>query len=335
VENNRREEDIMSKRMLSTSALVFVCFFAGGSIFAQEKYPERPIQMVVPVAAGSYNDVGARVLADSMPKYLGQPVIPLNKPGARGFIAGAYVASSKPDGYTLFACGLSPTNPEIYEGLSKTTYTSKDIARIANFSAFVVMFCVRGDAPWKSVKELLEYAKSNPDKLKWGHSGVGGSYWLMGVLLEKEAGVKMQDIPFNGDGETMTALLGNHIDMGVLTYGGAVIQQIEANKIRPLCLFHNTRLDELPGVPIIKELGFQHTTLEFMHFGVFAPKGTPENIISKLDETIVKVTKDAEFNEKMKKLHMPIIYMDRKSLMDFETREAAKLRKMLKEAGYL
>lgn len=324
----------MRSRVHLISIVFLVCFFASVCVFAQSKYPERPIQIVCGSPPGAYADIAVRLLADTMTKYLGQQVLVLNKTGAGGFIAGAYVVNSKADGYTIFVGATSNANPEYQVYFKKTSYTSKDLLRVANFGGFVTLFCVNAESPWHSMKEVLEYAKNNPNKLKWGHSGVGNLYWAYGVLVTKEAGVRMQDVPFQGDAETLVALVGKHIDIGILSYGGTLDEQIKAKKLRPLFSFYNRRIEDLPDIPTAKELGFKQL-LEHSILGIYAPKGTPEDIIVKLSETIRKATEDAEYRAKNEKLRMAVQYMDTKEFCECEADNVDRMRKLFKEMGYL
>lgn len=324
----------MRKSVTLIVGLVVIFFLTCGYVMAQGKYPERPIQLILPQEPGSYIDIAGRLLGDAMQKYLGQPIILLNKPGAGQFIGGAFVAGSKPDGYTIIACSSSPSHPENLVHFRKASYSSKDLERIAMFSGYITLLCVNGDAPWKSLKEFTDHAKNNPDKVKWGSTAVGNAYWILGSQVEMEAGIKMRNLPFNGEGEIMTALLGNHIDMGILTYGGPIVDQIKIGKIRVIALIYKKRIEELPDVPTIVELGFRHT-LEFLYLGTYAPKGTPEDIIAKLSSAIKMATEDAEYKDKMKKLGMPIYYLDTKEFIRYEANQNEEQRRILKARGYL
>lgn len=280
-----------------------------GDIFAQDKYPERPVTLIIPYPPGSMNDLVMRAMADLFPKYAGQPLVILNKPGSGGLIGGAAVASSKPDGYTLGSFSSTQAMPEVVRKFRPASYSSKDVMPVANLSGWLLVLASNYDAPYKSFNEFVEYAKNNPGKLKFGHPGAGNFNWMLGTAMAKDAGIELKDVPFSGEAEYRPALLGNHIDVGVFTYGGPSRELIKSKKFRALCAFEQKRIDELSDVPTIKEAvsEFKHGT---SFIGLFAPKGTPKQIIAKLSETIRKVSQDSQFKEKMNNIYMPIMYKD-------------------------
>jgi tripartite-type tricarboxylate transporter receptor subunit TctC len=305
-----------------------------GIVWAQDKYPERSIQVVIPYSPGGSLDLATRVLVDPMAKVLGQPLIPLNKPGAGGYIGGGFLVNSKPDGYTVGIFANTQALPEVLAKLRPASYSSKDLQPVANWSGWLVTLVVRSDAPYKSFKEFVEFGRKNPSPLRFGHPGVGNSYWQVGLAIAKETGIKLKEIPFNSEGEYLPALLGNHIDVGVMTYGGSIREHVQAKTLRVLCTFEKKRLEELPDVPTVGELGFHYDFGNFI-IGTFLPKGVPKNIVARLSEATKKVTEDPEFKDKMNKLNMPINYLDTK---DFEALLERNMRiraDFLKEKGLL
>lgn len=316
--------------------MIGVCFFINIGVSAQDKFPGKPIQSLIPYNPGGSSDLYMRALADAMSKYLGEPVISTNKPGGGGTIAGTTLVNSKPDGYTIAQLNPSQTHPELTVYFKPAPYTSRDLQFVANWGCYQIGLVVRNDSPWMSLKEFIEYAMNNPSKIRWGNSGTGGRYWTTGMSLAKQAGIKMKDVPFQGDVETLTALLGNHIEMGMVTVWGGIIQQIEAKKIRALCVFTEKRLEELPDVPTIKELGYQYReVLGAPYIGTFVPKGAPQNIIAKISEVIRKATEDEEFKAKMKKLGCPIWYLGTKEFEEHDAKDAKLIEALFKEMGYL
>ena len=318
----------------SSLVLAALLFFAGGAVWGQDKYPERGIEVVIPIAPGGTQDLATRLLADIIPKYLGQPLIPINKPGAGGFLGGMAVAKAKPDGYTIGVFNNTQAIPEVLAKIRPASYSSKDFQPIANFSGWYVILCVKGDAPYKTFQEFVEYARKHPNELRFGHPGVGNSYWQLGLSLAKETGIKLKDIPFNGEAEYLTALLGNHIEVCVMTYGGSTRQHIQAKILRVLCTFEKNKLEELPDVPTIKSLGFNYDFGDYI-IGALAPKATPKNIVVKLDEAIRKVTEDAEFKEKMKALNLPNWYLGTKDFENLVAKNIVIRTNFLKEKGFL
>ena len=310
----------------------FVVTLLTGVAWAQDKYPERPIQVVIPYSPGGSLDLAARALVNPMAKVLGQPLIPLNKPGAGGFIGGGYLVNSKPDGYTVGIFANTQAIPEVLAKLRPATYSSKDLQPVANWSGWLVILVVRNDAPYKTFKEFVEFGKKSPTPLRFGHPGVGNSYWQVGLAIAKETGIKLKEMPYNSEGEYLPALLGNHIDVGVMTYGGSIREHVQAKTLRVLCTFEKKRLDELPDVPTVDELGFRYDFGDFI-IGNFLPKETPRNIVVKLSEATKKVTEDPDFKAKMKNLNMPIHYVDTKEFEALLERNMRIRAEFLKEKG--
>ena len=143
---------------------------------------------------------------------------------------------------------------------------------VANWSGWLVVLASRSDAPYKTFKEFIEYAKKNPGKVTFGHPGVGNRYWMLGMAMAKETGIEIKDVPFSGEAEYRAALHGGHIDIALLTYGGASRDLIKDKVFRALCAFENNRLDELPDVPTIKEVGYEYIYGSFF-IGTFRAEG--------------------------------------------------------------
>jgi tripartite-type tricarboxylate transporter receptor subunit TctC len=323
----------MRKRILSI--LIAVCLsLCGGYIWAQDKYPEKAIEVIIPYSPGSGLDLAARVMAESMQKILGQPVIPFNKPGAGGYLGGMTVVKAKPDGYTIGVFANTQAIPEVLAKLRPASYSSKDLQPVANWSGWTVILAVNSDAPYKNLNELIAYGKKNPDQLKFGHPGVGNSYWQVGLALAKETGMKLKDIPYNSEAEYLSALLGKHVDLAVMTYSASTREHIQAKTLRVLCTFEQKRIEELPDVPTIKELGFRYDFGDFI-IGTFLPKGTPRNVVAKLTETTKKATESAEFKERMKSINMPIWYLDTADFENLLKKNTVIRSNFLKEKGLL
>lgn len=307
--------------------------FVGGYALAQGKYPERPIDMIVAFAAGASQDVTDRAVAEFLTKYLKQPIVVTNKPGGGGSIGGNALARAKPDGYTIAVFNTSQANPDCMMDRERFTYKPGDLRPVAQFSFSVPGIYVKNDAPWNSLKELAAYAKKNPDRLKWGHSGRGGQWWMTGSLFVRQAGIKMLDVPFQGDGQNLAALLGNHIDMSILTAGSQIAEQVKAKKIRPLCVATPVKYDLMPDAPSSTEAGYPIDVRAYV--GIFVPKATPEAVVAKLIEVTKKTTEDSQFKEKMRQMSVPILFRGGK---DFEThvKEYGEFKcKSLKELGVL
>ena len=323
----------MYKKILFSLATVLVPFFLTVSVGAQAKYPEKPIEALVAYAGGASTDVAARFLAEYMSKVLKQPVIIINKPGGGGAIAGNELFKRKPDGYTIGMFNLN-AYPEYCANPERYIYKPGDIIAVAQWSRQPSAIFTRYDAPWKSFQEFVDQAKQNPNKLKWGHNGRGNMWWLFGTLFLQKAGLKMLDVAFQGDGESMAALLGNHVDASVLTCGAGSLAEIAAKKIRTLCLFSEERFELLPDVPTAKELGYP-LGIPDMYVGTFVRKDTPREIISKLEEVIKMATEDPEFKNRLNKMGMPARFRNSKDFQEL-VHSLARIRgENLKNLGVL
>jgi tripartite-type tricarboxylate transporter receptor subunit TctC len=311
-----------------------VLLVVNGNASAQGTYPERPIQAFVAYAAGGSTDAGARIIAESMQKFLKQPVVVVNKTGGGAAIAGNELFKSKPDGYTIGMFTSGSTTPEYSLNPERFLYKSKELQAVAQWSNNCSVLMTRYDVPYKTIEELIKYAKANPSTLKWSHAGRGNRDWIQGTLFLQKAGIKMLDVPFQGAGEAMTALLGGNIDVASTSWGGVTIAQLEAKKIRVLAITEENKSDLLPGVPTLKDLGYDIGVPE-NYVGTWAAKGTPEAVLLKLNEAIMRATKEPEVKEKMAKIGMSPAYKDAKGLEQLVENFGKFQFKTLKELGVM
>lgn len=274
-----------------------------GSIVIQpvigKEYPTKPIEIVCAFTPGSSMDIMARLVADTAPKYLGQPFVVVNKPGAGGSIATADVVSSKPDGYKLL------TGANTFFSLTlktqKVPFSANDVIPIANFMEYKMGMLVRGDSPWKNFNDLLDYGRKNPDKLRWGHTGRGIGNHMNGLLIFRKAGVEAVDIPNKGSPENLAALLGGHLDAACMAYG-AIRDYVKTGKLRYMIFFSDHRYSDPSDVPCATELGFPEAGKLAVLVGLYAHKDTPEDIRKTLFNAFKKVYEDPEFRKGLEKL---------------------------------
>ena len=241
-------------------------------------FPTKEVQIIIPWAAGGATDLIFRALAATTGKYLGKPVVVVNKPGGGGAVGYTEGMKAAPDGYILTAAVTPMT---ILPHQVTTAFTYKNFEPILNVVSDPSMFLIRSDAPWKSLKEFLDYAKQNPDMITVGNSGAGGGVHLVALAFEKAAGVKFNHIPFSGGGPSVTALLGGHVN-AVSVSPPEGIPQVQAGKLKIIALFAEKRLAMFPDVPTVKEQGINFAM--GMWRGLAAPKGTPPDVIKKLHE---------------------------------------------------
>ena len=263
-----------------------------------KEFPAKPIEIICPYPPGASMDLMSRLVAETASKYLGQPVVVINKAGAAGSIAAADVISSKPDGYKL------ATMASFFFGATvktqKVPFDPDDLVPIANFMEFRFGMIVKGDSPWKTLGDLLDYARKNPGKLKWGHPGRGISIHLSALLIFKKAGLETVDIPYKGGTEVLASLLGGHLDAATSVYG-FVKDHVKTGKVRYLTVYSDRRYSDLSDVPSVVELGFPEAAIPSF-IGLYTHKNTPEDIKKTLFDTFKKVYEDPEFKKAFEKI---------------------------------
>ena len=275
---------------------------------AQEPYPSRPITVVAPFPPGGVADLTARPVAAAMEKVLKSPVGVVNKTGAAGAVGMQFVATSKPDGYTLLlALSSISIIPEADKLFGRPpAFTVDQFAPIALISADPTVLVVPADKPWKTAKDFIEDAKKRPGQISFSSSGVYGTLHMAMELLSHAAGVKLRHVPYGGAGPALTAILGGHVD--ALASGPAVVlPHIKSGKLRPLAGWGDKRVAALPDVPTFRELGYADAEF-YIWAGLFAPKGTPEPVLAKLRDTLRAAVAEPEFKAAMDKLQTPIAF---------------------------
>jgi tripartite-type tricarboxylate transporter receptor subunit TctC len=250
-------------------------------------FPKQPIRMIVGLAPGGSNDIIARIVAQKLTERLGQPVIVENKPGAGGTIAADMVARATPDGYTLLVApaGSMVINPAVYSKLPYDPLKSFDM--ISNIAVYHLVLSVSSTLPIKTVKELIEWGKANPDKANY--ASTSAIFQLTTELFKQKTGAPFQHIPFKSGAELVTAVLTGQSTM-TFADAGPAMPQFRAGTLRPLASTGATRLPELPDVPTLAEVGIDGVVVEGF-IGLAAPKGTPAAIVKKLEAEVVAITK--------------------------------------------
>ena len=259
---------------------------AAGPAFAQEAYPSHAITIINAFPPGGINDLVTRPLAAAMEPILKQPVVVEAKAGAAGQVGAQFVASAKPDGYTLLShnTGISgyAEVDKLFGRPAKTTRA--DFIPLARLVADPVLLLVNDQQPYKTLKEFIDGAKARPDALVFSSGGLYGASHLPLAYLEKATGpLKLRHLPTNGGGPAIVAILGNNAQVTTQSVS-ATLQHIKAGKLRPLAIFSATRSKHLPDVPTLKELGYD--VEYYLWVGIFAPKGTPPAIVTTLRAAI-------------------------------------------------
>jgi len=275
-------------------ALISLC----SNVFAQDvgnAYPNQRITMVVPAGAGGITDNLARILGEQLSVILRQPVIIDNKPGASGIIGSGLVARAKPDGYTiLMSFPAHVINPSLKKDMPYNT--TKDFAAIAKVGTVSQILLVNQDSKAKSLQEFVQIAKSKPGDLNYGSVGLGSMGNLSMLLFEDKAGIKLTHITYKGDPEVMTALISGDIQAAFVSPISAMAF-IKAGKVKPLAIADLERLSVLPTIPTVSESGFSGFSASGWN-AIFAPAGTPKEVVRKLNTAINQALRDPALQKK-------------------------------------
>jgi tripartite-type tricarboxylate transporter receptor subunit TctC len=264
--------------------------------FAQSKYPDgKPIEMTTLFGAASASTTTARKLAEGMAKVLAAPVPILDKPGAGGAVGYTYLSQQKPDGYSIVWSSNS-ISTTFHTGQLPFDY--KNLEHVARVTIENPVLAVKADAPWKTLKELADYAKANPEKVRVGHSGKGSQTHLVAVALFAEGGAKIIDVPF-GIGQAVTNLLGDRIEAAV-QFPQAFVSQAKAGNLRVLAVLGTIPDPAFPDVKTARQQGFK-VAMDLWR-GISAPKGTPKAVIATLQDAIKKTVESEDFKDAGKKI---------------------------------
>ncbi|RJR32685.1 MAG: tripartite tricarboxylate transporter substrate binding protein [Desulfobacteraceae bacterium] len=306
---------------------------ASGVALAQEAFPTRPIQVIVPFPPGGVADLVGRPFAAALEKELKQPVVIVNKTGAGGAVGMQAASVAKADGYNLMVALSSISVMPVVDDLfgRPSTYKLKDFAPIALLTADPTVLVIKADAPWKTVADFVADAKKRPNEIKYASSGVYGTMHVAMEMFAHSAGIKLRHIPTGGGGPALNALLGGHVD--AISGGPNVsIPHIKAGTLRVLAGWGDKRIPALPDTPTLKELGYKDVEF-YIWSGFFAPAATPAPIIKILREATAKSVKNPDFVSAMQKMETPISYMDAPQFQKFWDEDAARLAKAVKNIG--
>ena len=277
-------------------SLVAVLVMGAPALAAAQAYPTKTVRIVAPFAAGSTIDILGRLIAPKLFEALGQPVIVEDRPGAGGMIGLDFVAKSPPDGHTLVIGALGPLamNPALYP---KTPFDPvQDFAAVSLLATGPVVIVVHPSIPARNVKELVELAKKRPGQLNFGSPGVGTSPHLTGELFKLITKIDIVHIPYKGNAEAITDLIGGQLSI-VFTGVPPVVPLSKAGKVRLLATTGKQRLVSLPDVPTIREAGVEGADV-LIWYGVVAPAATPKDVIARLNRDIVKIMGAPDVREK-------------------------------------
>ena len=279
-------------------ALVLAAALSPGAAQAQDVWPSRAITFVVPYGSGGYTDLVARVTARYVEKALGKPVIVDSRPGAGGIVGTQAVANAAPDGYTFCVCSIGAIS--IAPFAQKVGYDPvRDLASVGIVSSIVQVVIVKKDLPVKSMTEFVAYAKANPGKLNYGSSGAGGLTHYSVELFKVRTGTNAVHVPFKGGAQSTAAVMSGEVDFAFANMTDA-LPQIESGTVRGLAVTSLARSPYFPDLPSVHEAVLPNFIVETWN-AIMAPAKTPEPIIRKMAEILIRMAGDPEVKETMRK----------------------------------
>ncbi|WP_422650677.1 Tripartite tricarboxylate transporter substrate binding protein [Cupriavidus sp. H18C1] len=291
-------------------------------------YPSRPIELIVPFAAGGGTDVLARAFAEAARKHLPQNLVILNKSGASGAVGWADLVSAKPDGYRLAVITVELTMiPHL--GLAK--FAADDMTPVARLNADPATIAVRADSPFTTIEAFLAAARKQPDSMRVGNAGPGSLGHLSAAALEDKAGVRLNHVPFRGANPAVLDLLGGHIEAVAVT-PVEVATYVAAGKIRPLAVMSEQRIKAgWENIPTLKERNVDLVIHGWR--GIAAPKGTPPDVVARLGSAIAKTMQDPALRETMAKQNMGEGYLDEAAFKRVIARDNATFKALIEKLG--
>jgi tripartite-type tricarboxylate transporter receptor subunit TctC len=304
---------------------------AAGSAQAQAEWPTRPIVYVVPFAVGGNTDTLARLLSQKLAASLGQPIVIENKPGAGGNIGSDFVAKAKPDGYTILGGTISShaINASVYPNMPYDPVKSFEPVILLGSNPLV--FAVNASTPYKSLKEVLDAAKTKPGELAFASPGPGTSPHLAGELLKTLTRVDLTHVPYKGSGPALSDVIGGQVPI-IIDTTIVLGAQIKAGKLRPLAVAYPKRLGTLPDVPTAAEAGVPGWEVVSWQ-AVFAPAGTPKPIVQRLNTEIARTMKMPDVQARLVDLGVEVGGGPPEQLAEFQKAEIAKWATVVKTAG--
>ncbi len=321
---------ILLVAFLCMTLLIGGCGIGSKESIASEKYPVKPINVIVPFAAGGGADIMARGLEKSARQYLGQPLIVVNMPGGAGTIGMNEIAGAKPDGYTIGVIGVNVILQPLY-GQTRFHYPTA-LEPLVKVVASPTVVAILAEKSWKNLNELVSYAKQHPGEIKFGHAGLGTTIHITGEMLAKEAGIKIVQVPFKGESEALAALLGGHVQF-MLGNPAALKEHVKNGTVRVLGVAEEKRLT-IPGfenVPTFKEQGI-NVAFDFW-IGVVAPKGIPAAEKARLTAGLKEMANDPVFKKNVEDIGMSVEYLGTDEFSNRWVEDNAKLTKIIKETG--
>lgn len=302
-----------------------------GPSLAQTVYPSKPVRVVIPGGAGSGPDTLTRLLTSKLAELWGQPVVAENVVGAGGNIGHERVAKSLPDGHTLLMGMIGPMaiNPALMEGRLGFDPV-KDLQPISMVVRYPNLLVVHPSLPFKGLSDLINHAKANPGKLRYGTPGSGTTPHLSAVMLSQMAGIQMLEVPYKSSAQMTTDLIAGHIDLMFLN-PGAVLQHVKAGTMRALAVTSDKRQAYAPDVPTMVESRLPGYELSSW-FGLFAPAGTPAAVVARVNADLIKVMSQADVQQQLAARGDEVFHGSPEQASSYLRAEIAKWDRVIKTA---
>jgi tripartite-type tricarboxylate transporter receptor subunit TctC len=293
-----------------------------------QEYPNRPVTLIVPWAAGGTTDIGMRALGSATEKYLKQKIVIENRPGAGGVLGPQQVAqNAAPDGYTLVQIPITVFR---FPFMRKTSLDpSTDFTYIIGVSGYTFGVVVRNDAPWKKFKELIDYARANPGKVNYGTPGAGTTLHITMEQIAKQQDIKWTHVPFKGTSETTSALLGGHVHAAADATGWASL--VSAGQLRLLVLWTAARSRNWPDTPTLREVGINMVSNS--PFGIAGPKGMDPAVVKIIHDAFKKGAEDPAYLEATAKLDQEPAYLNSDDYRRYAAGQLVEQKKLIEELG--
>ena len=322
----------MDRRNFVAGAAATATTLMAGPGNAEDAFPTHAITIVNPYPPGGANELATRPLIAALEPVIKKPVVMETKPGAAGQVGAQFVASAKPDGYTLLSHNTSISGtPEVDRLFGRAPkFTNDSFIPIARLIADPCVFVVNDKQPYQSMKEFIDDAKKRPNEIVFSTAGFYSAVHIPMALFMQAAGLQLRHLPTNGGGPALTALLGNNANVAILSLSGA-LAQIKAGKLRPLSLMGGKRATAIPDVPTMKELGFD---IEYyLWVGIFAPKNTPESAISVLRKAIREAAHSGQYKNTLANMGLDLDYLDAPEFAKFWANDAKSVVAAIKTIG--
>jgi tripartite-type tricarboxylate transporter receptor subunit TctC len=322
-----------AKRVLLAGGVIAVAVLLVAALAAPvgaQTYPNKPIRFILPFPPGGATDILGRIIGQKLSERLGQPVVADNRPGGAGNIGLEATAKARPDGYTIvLTVQTIAISPSLFKKLNYDP--AKDFAPITLVGQIPNVVVVRPALPIKSLKELVEYARTNPRKLNFGSGGTGNANHLVFELLKNLTNTDLVHVPYKGVNQAMIGLMAGEVDM-VSIGPPAALPHIHAGKVRALAVLQKERVPTLPDVPTAKEAGIENFEV-VSWYGILAPAGTPPDIVNRLNAEWIKIAAMPDTKEKMQSAGVGPLSSTPEQFADFIKAETVRWAKVIKEAN--